>query len=132
MEKVDSKNLRDFGLLTGTVIGFLFGLLLPWLKSRPHPLWPWILAFLLILSAFTKPFLLRPIYQAWMKLGHLLGWVNSRIILGLVFYLIVTPMGLFMRKWGKNPLENSTEKTNLNSYRRILKHREEKHMEVPY
>ncbi len=132
MEKVDSKKLREFGLLTGTVFVLLLGLLLPWLKSKPYPLWPWVLALLLGIPAILKPMVLGPVYQTWMKLGHALAWVNSRIILGAVFYLMVTPLGWMMRKMGKNPLEEHAHKSDSNSYKVVLKRREGKHMEDPY
>ncbi len=132
MEKVDSKKLREFGLLTGAVFVFLFGLLLPWMKSKPYPLWPWILALLLGIPAILKPKVLGPVYQVWMKVGHTLGWINSRIIMGFVFYLMITPMGFLMRKFGKNPLEEHASPKDSNSYKTVLHRREGKHMEVPY
>jgi len=132
MEKVDSKKLREFGLLTGTVFVLLFGLLLPWIKSKPYPLWPWLLALLLGIPAILKPMVLGPVYQVWMKVGHALGWVNSRIIMGFVFYFMITPMGFLMRKFGKNPLEDHASLKGSNSYKTVLHRREGKHMEVPY
>ncbi len=132
MEKVDSKKLREFGLLTGLVFVLLFGLFIPWLKSKSYPLWPWVLALLLWIPAILKPMVLGPVYDAWMKIGHALGWINSRIILGAVFYLLITPMGWVMRRLGKNPLGASAQKSDSNSYRVVIKKREEKHMEVPY
>jgi hypothetical protein len=48
--------------------------------------------------------LLKPIYVGWMTFAFALGWVNTRLILGIVFYLIFTPAGLVMRLLGKDPL----------------------------
>lgn len=132
MEKVDAKKLREFGLLTGLVFVLIFGLFFPWLKSASYPLWPWILALLLGIPALLKPEVLAPVYQVWMKLGHALGWLNSRIILGFIFYFLVTPMSFFMKKMGKNFLEQHAQKRDSNSYKLVIKRREGKHMEDPY
>ncbi|MGM0579215.1 MAG: SxtJ family membrane protein [Bacteroidota bacterium] len=40
----------------------------------------------------------------WMKLAHILGWINTRILLSLIFYLFLTPIALFSRLFTKDPL----------------------------
>ena len=72
---------------------------------------PWVVitlvsiaAVLSLLSAIA-PSLLRPVYRGWMRLGEVLGWINTRIILTLVFFLVVTPIGLLMRLFGRSPME---------------------------
>ena len=52
-----------------------------------------------------------------MKLGHILGWVNSRLILGLIFLIVVQPIALIMRLFGHDPLR--TKKLDKKSYREI-------------
>ena len=54
-----------------------------------------------------------------MQLGLILGWFNSRIILGLVFILIVLPIAFFMRIFGYDPLRLNDKKVK--SYREIIK-----------
>ena len=49
---------------------------------------------------------------AWMAFGHVLGWINSRIILGVVFFVVVTPIGLIMRLFGKDLLRMRTPKSS--------------------
>ncbi len=94
----DKKGLRSFGLITGAIIAVLFGLFFPLvLLDRPVPTWPWVIAGVLWLWALALPNTLRPVYHGWMHVGHVLGWVNTRIILGVVFYVVVLPMGLVMR-----------------------------------
>ena len=87
-EIISKKQLREFGLLIGFGFPILFGWLLPLLfghESRAWALWVGIPGLILGLIA---PRLLHYPYRGWMALGHLLGWVNSHIILGLVLSLI--------------------------------------------
>jgi len=56
------------------------------------------------------PFILRPIYVGWMKFAFVLGWINTRLILGIFFYLILTPVGLIMRLFGRDPLHRKFDR----------------------
>ena len=56
------------------------------------------------LAPFVAPRPLTPVYRAWMRLAELLGWINTRILLILIFYLVVTPIGLVMRIFRRSPL----------------------------
>jgi hypothetical protein len=77
-----------------------------WRRGAPE----WVLVTLLsiaaalLLGAAIAPALLRPVYRGWMRLGEVLGWVNTRIILTLIFFLVVTPIGLLMRLFGRSPI----------------------------
>lgn len=53
--------------------------------------------------------LLKALYGYWMKFAHALGWVNTRIILSLVYFLIFTPLALIFRLLGKDPMERRFE-----------------------
>jgi hypothetical protein len=94
---VSNRELRDFGLIVGGLIAIIFGLFLPLIHRRPIPWWPWTLAVLLAVAAMTRPALLYHFNSAWNALGKVLGWINSRLILWVLFYAIVTPMGLLAR-----------------------------------
>jgi hypothetical protein len=96
--ELDAKGLRDFGLLTGGIVAVLFGLLLPWLLDRPWPVWPWITAGVLAAWGLAAPLSMRPLYRGWMRLGLLVGTVMTPLILALLFFLVVTPVGL-ARRW---------------------------------
>jgi hypothetical protein len=102
--KSDEKQLRDFGLITGTIFAGLFGLLLPGLKAHALPLWPFFLWVALSVPALLRPRLLKYPYAVWVRVGAVLGWMNSRIILGVIFYLIIVPMGLAARLFGYDPM----------------------------
>ena len=114
---IHEKTLREFGLLIGFAFPFLIGWALPFIGGhsfRTWTLWFGIPSFIL---AILKPGLLSYPYRVWMKLGHILGWVNSRLILGLVFLIVLQPIALIMRIFGYDPLR--TKKYNEISYREI-------------
>ena len=114
---IPKKRLREFGFLIGLIFPFLIGWILPLFGGhsfRTWTLWFGIPSFIL---AILKPGLLSYPYIVWMKLGHILGWVNSRIILGLVFLIVLQPIALIMRLFGHDPLK--TKKHAQKSYREL-------------
>ena len=113
---IDRKGLREFGLLTGTIVAVLFGLFFPWLLERSIPLWPWIVAAGLGAWGLIAPDSLRPVYNGWMKFGLLLSKITTPIILGVVFFLVMLPIGLLMRLFRNDPMARKFEK-NADSYR---------------
>jgi hypothetical protein len=66
--------------------------------------------FFLLSGLFTYP-LLRPIYIGWMKFAFVLGWVNTRVILSVFFYLVITPVGLVMRLFGRDPMNRKFDRS---------------------
>jgi len=75
--------------------------------------WLWVLIFLFLSGAFLvtnlfRPLLLTPLNKAWMALGHLLGRIVSPIVLGLIFFVLITPVALISRIAGRDPLRLST------------------------
>ncbi len=100
--ELDRKGLREFGLVTGGIIAVLFGLFFPWLIERPIPRWPWVIFGVLAVLGLTAPQALKPIYHWWMRFGLLMSRITTPIIMGVVFYLVITPMGLVMRLAGKD------------------------------
>lgn len=102
--EVDAKRLRSFGLLVGGVLIGVFGLALPLWRAHPLPLWAFIAGGPLVLGALVAPELLRWPYKIWSRVGGVLGWVNTRIILSLVFFLLFTPFALVMRVFGRDAL----------------------------
>jgi hypothetical protein len=109
------RQLREFGLLIGLVFPILLGWLLPALHGHPFRLWTlWIGAPALVLCLAWPRALAWP-YRGWMALGHALGWINSHLILGLVFLLVLQPIAAVMRALGHDPLRR--RRTTDASYR---------------
>ena len=131
MQTVNSSELRKFGFMMGVMIAILFGLLLPWLFGHGYPLWPWVIAGVFWLTAVAVPASLEPVYAGWMKFGHTLGWINTRIILGLMFYTVFFFVAVLMKLLGKDPMSRKFDK-NLNSYRVPSEVRERDHLEKPF
>ena len=125
------KELREFGFITGSIVAVLFGLLLPWLFGHGFPLWPFIVAAVLWLWATVLPSSLLPVYKGWMAVGHVLGWINTRIILGIMFYLMFLPVGVVMKIFGKDPMARSIDKTS-QTYRVVRTGPDKDHVERPY
>lgn len=130
--QLDKKGLREFGLVTGGIVAGLFGLLLPFIFRHALPAWPWIVATFLASLAVLSPRSLAPIYQVWMRIGLVLGFINTRIILGIMFYGVFVPMGLVMRVLFKRDPMNREVKQNLATYRIPSLDRPSKSMEKPY
>ena len=110
------KQLREFGLLVGIALPLLLGWILPALHAHGFRVWTlWIGVPALVLGLMAPRLLTRP-YQGWMALGHGLGWINSHLILGVVFVLVLQPIALVMRISGHDPLRRKSEPDAL-SYR---------------
>ena len=125
------KELRSFGLIAGAILAVAFGLLLPWLFGHRSPIWPWVVASALWLPALSIPAALRPIYRGWMKFGHVAGWVNTRIILVLMFYLMIWPTGAVMRLLRKDPMARRLD-AGQSTYRVPSKAPSRENMERPF
>jgi Saxitoxin biosynthesis operon protein SxtJ len=96
---MDRKALRNFGLLMAGVL-LLAG---AWLWWKSTATWSYVLgaAALLGVIAIAAPMLLKPFYRVWMIFALILGWVMTRVILTLVYYLVLTPIGLAGRVFGE-------------------------------
>ena len=114
--ELDRKGLREFGLVTGSIIGVLFGLVFPWLLERALPIWPWVVFGVLGLWALVAPSSLRPVYRGWMRFGLLLSKFTTPLIMGTLFYGVIVPVGLIMRMAKSDPMHRRLDR-NVDSYR---------------
>ena len=103
-EKISTNQLREFGLLIGFGFPILIGWLLPLFFGHQFRTWTLWIGLPGLLIGLTAPRLLYYPYKGWMALGHFLGWINSHIILGLVFILVLQPIAYIMRLTGYDPL----------------------------
>jgi hypothetical protein len=124
------RELRNFGLLLGVLFVAVF-CLVPWLTRRVVHVWPVALALVLWTGAIARPQLLGPLHAGWTRLGHILGWVNTRVILTVVFFLMIVPIGLIMRMFGRDPMARQFE-AERESYRVPSRSRGRESLEHPY
>jgi hypothetical protein len=125
-----NKELRSFGLIVGGVFAVIgvWPLVIRFAEAR---WWALIVAAVLILPAMIHPQSLFWPHKGWMMLGHVLGWINTRIILGLIFYAVVTPTGFIRRVLGKDPMGRRT-RPELDTYRIERKPRPASHLTRQY
>ena len=126
----DRAGLRKFGLVTAGMFVLIFGLLLPWLFALRPPIWPWWLAAAFVVPALVRPMALAPVYRLWMRAAGVIGTFNNRILLGVVFFLVVTPIGLLRRALGMDSMNRRLGGTL--SYRVPSAIRDPKSLERPY
>lgn len=90
-----NKELRKFGLLLSIVLCIVAGVML--IKNNTH--WRILagIAGVLLLFGLLTPPSIKWFYKLWMTFGLSIGWIMTRVILTLTFYLFITPMGLFLK-----------------------------------
>ncbi len=99
------RQVRQFAGLVVPIAAALIAAIL-WLKFN-QPTGALIVVAVAItasVSGLLRPALLRPVYVAWMVAAYPIGWVVGHLVIGVIFYLVVTPIGLLMRLVGRDPL----------------------------
>lgn len=94
---------RKFGLTVGTAFAVLGGVA-TW---RGHPVPAAVFAALgglLILAGLILPGRLGPVHRAWMGLAHAISKVTTPIVLGVIYFVVLAPVGVMMRLFGRNPI----------------------------
>ena len=110
---LDDKGLRLFAAIFAGVIFVVFGVVLPYLLDKPTPSWPWALGSVVLVWGLGFPTTFRHFYRLWMRFGHLMNAIITRVVLALVFYVVILPIGLWMRLLSKDPLRRGWDNTTL-------------------
>ena len=114
---ISQKQLRQFGFLIGIGFPVIIGWIVPAISGHLFRFWSLWIGVPLFILGILRPRLLFYPYQAWMKIGLALGWINSHIVLGLVFLLVLQPISLIMKLFGYDPLKK--KKKDLLTFREI-------------
>tara|TARA_B100001559_G_C16273345_1_gene517105 strand:- start:173 stop:583 length:411 start_codon:yes stop_codon:yes gene_type:complete len=110
--KTSNKDIRSFGITIGIIL-FIISAILFYYDKSSHQIIAYIGGGFIGLGIII-PILLKPIYILWMTFAVILGWIMTRVVLGVVFYFILTPIGLMTRLLGEDFL--SLKKSDFNSY----------------
>tara|TARA_B100000212_G_C27057433_1_gene398311 strand:+ start:51 stop:443 length:393 start_codon:yes stop_codon:yes gene_type:complete len=116
------KILREFGFLFGIGLPLIFGFLLPLVFAHSFREWTILVGLPFICLGIIKPHLLYYPYKIWMKLGKTLGFINSHLILGLIYFIVLIPISIIMKFFKYEPLKSVN--FNLNSYRENKKEKQ--------
>ena len=101
---------KSFGILF-SIIFFIIAIW-PLLESNTIRFWALLLSIIFLVLALTKPEFLKPLNIGWIKFGELLGKIIAPIVMGLIFFLILTPISFIVRIFGKDLLKLKFSKDN--------------------
>ena len=107
--KSEKSDLRNFGITISVILLIIAGFLFWKEKESFQILLTFGVSFCIL--GIVIPFILKPIYWVWMIFATILGWIMTRVILSLLFYIIFTPIGLIPRFFGKQFLELRWDKS---------------------
>lgn len=123
--------LRQFGVTMAIAVGLIFGFVLPWLFNYPYPRWPWWVVAFFAISGVAYPALLGPVYRIWMRFGLVIGAINSRIILAILFFLVFVPVSLVLRTFGRDAMARRLD-NKIETYRVAARRRRPEDLERPF
>jgi len=113
-EASSKKELRKFGLTVGGAF-LVLGSISWWRGHEIPPRVLWTLGTLLVIPGALFPSVLGPVQTGWMKFALVLGHFNTRIILTVLYYLVMTPVGLILRLF-RDPLDRSMKDGNASQW----------------
>ena len=133
-KKADTQALKEFARTMIWAFPAVFGLLLPWIFDYAWQWWPLAISAILALFYAFKPSLIYYPYRAWMGIALALGWVNTRIILGFTFFVLILPFGVVLRALKKLQYRTAIRsKANCSTYYHTLdEKRDYKRLEFPF
>ena len=109
-QKIKTSSNKSFGIVFFIV--FLIIALYPLIKDGDLRLWSLIVSLIFLILGLINSTILTPLNRLWFKFGIFLGKIVSPIILGIIFFLIVTPTGLLLRLFGKDVINLKYSKDN--------------------
>ena len=102
--RLSSAEGRKFGVTVGVAFLVIAGLLYFWRHRETAGAIFGALGALLVLAALAVPTRLGPLQRAWMGLAHAISKVTTPVFMGIVFFVVMTPIGLLMRLFGRRSL----------------------------
>ena len=108
MNKIKISSNRNFGLVFFII--FLIVSLWPLIYEEPIRIWSVIISLVFLILGLMNSKMLTPLNLLWFKFGIILGTIVAPIVMGVVFFLVVTPIGLIMKIMGKDLLNKKYDK----------------------
>ena len=102
MDEIKISSNRSFGIVFFIV--FLLIALYPLLKDNDLRIWSLVISFIFLILGLINSKILTPLNRLWFKFGLLLGKFISPLIMGIIFFIVVTPIGIIMRLLKKDLL----------------------------
>jgi len=112
--KVSDKELKEFALLMAWAFPLFIGVIAPWILGLGLQWWTLWVSFCFVSLSFISPKLIYIPYKAWMFIGGIIGFINTRVILGVTFYLLIFPIGIILRIFDK--LQYKEQKNSYSNY----------------
>jgi len=103
------RELRQFAVLWIIFFAGIGTMLYVKHGAGPWPTALWAAAVVVGLPGVVFPALLRPVYVGWMVAAFPIGWTVSHLLLGSIFYLVISPIGLLLRALGRDPMRRTFE-----------------------
>src|SRR5690554_2657982 len=128
-QKPAVKELRKFGFLFAAFFILVLGIIVPMIRNDFSllfssldlwPRWTWLIAALVALWASLHPASLHLLQRPWLVFADIAGWVNTRIIMLLLFYVMILPTGLIMRLVVYDPMQRKID-PDAKTYRTLSK-----------
>tara|TARA_B100000886_G_scaffold288775_1_gene213758 strand:- start:208 stop:600 length:393 start_codon:yes stop_codon:yes gene_type:complete len=109
-ESISEKQLQEFGFLIGFGFPIFIGWIIPAISGHVFRFWSLWVGLPLLMLGIMKPRLLYYPYKLWISIGVILGWINSRVVLGSVFLMVLLPISLIMKTFSYDPLRKKKSK----------------------
>ena len=105
------KELRTFGLCALAFLALVGWVVFRRSGSMPIAAGIWGLGVLLAVLGFAAPQTLKPVWIVLMVVNYPIGWVLTHVVMAIIFYLVVTPVGVIMRLTGRDPMERAFDRS---------------------
>lgn len=132
IDKKNTKALKEFAVTMSWAFPAFFSLLLPWLFSFQFQYWPLAISVTLMALWLIKPEWIYYPYKGWMTVAGIIGWVNTRIILGFCFYFLFLPIGRLMKLLGKLDYQDKIDNSKTSNYQINTTKTDSKSLENPF
>ncbi len=125
-QSIAPSRLRSFGLVIGlgfATIGFWPVLF----RGQAPRAWALVVSLILTATALVRPITLKPVFQGWMEVSFILGWINTRIVLGVLFFSVFTFFALLLKLFRVDPMRRCFE-PSATTYRMLRTSRPGSHL----